>query len=476
MRSLPLLTAAAVAGTLALAPAAGAAKTTLTITGAGWGHGIGMSQYGAKGYAAAGKSYRFILGHYYTGTQLGRLDSNPDVRVLLASGRSIAVAGVERVGGNLVDPAQTYTLVAGRQGVVLRKGKRDLYTGPAVAVQPPLGGTLLLGGSRYRGSVEFSPVGSSVRAVNVLGLEDYVRGVVPRESPSSWPQEALKAQAVAARTYAIADAAPGATLYADTRSQVYGGASAETTPTNAAVASTEGEVVTYQGALAKTFFFSTSGGRTENVENVWPGGGPKGWLKSVDDPYDVASPYHRWTPVRLTGAGAKGRLGSLVKGSFKRIKVTGRGGSPRIVSATVVGTRGSTLVSGTTLRSRFGLRDTWAYFTSVTTGTKRKPVKPPTDALPGSPATGGTGPGGARATAVLARSAAPRTVPVVAGTVAPGKRGTRVRVQRLQGGRWVAVTRVRLDAGGGYEVQVPGAGTYRVTAPGSVVGPTVSVR
>ena len=94
--------------------------------------------------------------------------------------------------------------------------------------------------------------------------------MVSRESPSSWPAEALKAQAVAARTYAIttSKAGDGWDQYADTRSQVYGGVAAETASTNAAVAATRGQVVTYDGEPVVTFFFSTSGGRTENVENT----------------------------------------------------------------------------------------------------------------------------------------------------------------------------------------------------------------
>jgi stage II sporulation protein D len=475
MRCLPLLTSAAATGALALAPAADAA-TTVTIRGAGWGHGIGMSQYGAYGYAKAGKPYDFILRHYYTGTSLAQLDSEPDVRVLLADGRgSFSVSGANRAGGKLVDPAKTYTLVPGDQGVVLRDGRKELFTGSAMALKPQTGGTLVLGGARYRGSIDVRPSGGGLMAVNQLGLEDYVRGVVPRESPSYWPAEALKAQAVAARSYAITTnkGRPEYDQTADTSSQVYGGASAETTATNAAVDATDGQVVTAGGAPVTTYFFSTSGGRTENVEYSWPGAAPKSWLKSVPDPYDAASYYHRWIPTRLTAAVAQARLRGLVKGRFKSIKVTRRGISPRVVSALVVGTRGSTTVSGPTLRSRFGLRDTWAYFTTVSTDVKRKPVAPPagTANMPGSPTTGGTAPHGALAAAVAARS-----VPVVHGTIAPGRRGSKVRVQRQSGARWVTVATRRLDARGAYEAQVRRRGVYRVTGPSGVVGPSVRVR
>jgi stage II sporulation protein D len=471
MRSLPLLTSAAAAGALALAPAADGAKTTLTITGRGFGHGVGMSQYGAYGMAKAGKRYDDILSHYYSGTTLGRLSEDPDVRVVLASGRSsVSVAGATWAGNQRLDPGKTYTLVAGGKGVILRQGSKKLFTGASpMVLRPQVGGSMWTGGSAYRGAFEVDASGGRVGVVNRVGLEDYLRGVVPQESIPSWPLEALKAQAVAARSYAV----ESGVLSADTRSQVYGGASAEKPSTNAAVAATDGQVVTYRGEIVKTYFFSTSGGRTEDVENVW-GGPALPYLRSVDDPYDSVSPLHRWTPIRMTGASANAKLSGYVRGSFKKIVVTRRGASPRVISATVVGTRGSTTISGASLRARLGLRDTWAYFKSVTTGVKRKPVKS-SPSLPGSPSTGGAGPDGARAAAVRARHVAARTVHFVAGEIAPGKRGQRVRVQRLRGGRWVTVAKVRLTKGGRYEARVSARSSYRVKA-GGALGPTVRVR
>ena len=136
------------------------------------------------------------------------------------------------------------------------------------------------------------------------------RASCPAESPASWPAEALKAQAIAARTYAITTAkSADFDQYADTRSQVYGGVGVETAATNAAVAATRGQVVTYNGQPVVTYFFSTSGGRTEDVENTSLGDEPQPWLKSVDDAYDDVSPRHRWTTQTLTmaPAGAQAR-------------------------------------------------------------------------------------------------------------------------------------------------------------------------
>ena len=190
---------------------------------------------------------------------------------------------------------------------------------------------------------------------------------MPAESPASWPAEALKAQAITARTYAITTAkSDDFDHYADTRSQVYKGVGIEQASTNKAIADTRGQIVTYQGQPVVTYFFSTSGGRTESVENTNLGDEPKPWLKSVEDPYDNVSPRHRWT-LKPSKASVAKKLGGLVKGSFKGIRVTKRGESPRIMTAEVVGSRGVTQTDGPTLRQRLELFDTWASFTAIKT-------------------------------------------------------------------------------------------------------------
>src|SRR3954462_11705670 len=136
MRRTALLAALAagapVAGLIAAAPDAGAA-TRLTIRGAGFGHGVGMSQYGAYGYALNGRGYREILRHYYTDTSLAVLSDRPEVRVLLQGGRRTGrFSGMVRAGGRLLDPAKTYSARAGRSGVVLRSPTgRPLLTSAA---------------------------------------------------------------------------------------------------------------------------------------------------------------------------------------------------------------------------------------------------------------------------------------------------------------------------------------------------------
>jgi len=202
-------------------------------------------------------------------------------------------------------------------------------------------------------------VGSKVKSVP---LETYVRGVISAEVSASWPMAALEAQAVASRTFALTAHAGGSKfdVYADDRSQVYLGKAAETSRTNTAVTATAGQIVTYAGQPAITYFFAGSGGQTESVQNAFPGSAPEPWLVSVADPYE-AGPLRHWTQT-LSFASATSRLGGLVKGSLSGIEVLKRGSSPRIVSAEVLGSKGSSLVSGPELEARLGLYSTWAYF------------------------------------------------------------------------------------------------------------------
>lgn len=495
-RPLALLTATALGAGLLAVPAADAASR-IVIKGRGFGHGVGMSQYGAFGFAKNGRTYDQILGHYYTDTTLGKLDANPDVRVLLQSGFSGSFSGAAKVSGERrLDPDATYSVARTSEGVALRTASGrtiDTYASP-LRVEAPAGGAIRLGGraqngvsgGRYRGALEFrSGALSGLLAINALGLEDYVRGVVSKESPASWPIEALKAQAVAARTYAITTDKPGDGFqhYADVRSQVYGGVGAETTSTDQAVAQTAGQIVTYQGEPIVTYFFSTSGGRTENVENGFLGAKPAPYLKSVKDPFDKESPKHTWGPYRYTLTAAQRKLRGLVKGRLKRIKVVQRGVSPRIVRAQIIGTGGTTTTTGPELRRRFGLFDTWATFTLVSTTARPAPKPAPAEPTepaapapaptPGDPGSGGASPGSRASAASLAHPVKPG--PRVAGRILPSEPGTWLSVERRARGRWVLVAETTVGRGGRYSASVPRAGSYRVRYRG-IAGPTVRVR
>ena len=457
LRSVPV----AVAACLACAPAADAASR-LTIRGAGFGHGVGMSQYGAMGYAEHGAGYDTILRHYYTGTRLGTADPSQPVRVLLASSPTASFTGASRAGSRRLSPSVTYRVRPGAAGEVdLLRGKRKVASFTAPLQVAGADGALTTGGRAYRGTLSFVPgTFGGLDVVDTVDLEDYVRGVVSAESPASWPIEALKAQAVAARTYAITTRRSGEfDQYPDTRSQMYLGVAAETPSTDAAVAQTRGQVVTYAGRPVVTYFFSTSGGRTENVENSVLGTTPEPWLKSVDDPYDSVSPRHRWAPERMTLRAAGAKLSGLYKGSFRGIRVIRRGVSPRIVLADVIGTKGRTRVSGATLRSRLGLLDTWAYFTTIGVRKVEAP-KPP------EPKTKPDGSGGV--------SASRHETSALAGSVLPAHRGAQVQLQIRRGKRWATIGSATVDARGRYRVAVRRSGTYRVVYWGDA-GPSVRV-
>jgi stage II sporulation protein D len=469
-------------GCLLAAPASGASR--FTIRGAGYGHGVGMSQYGAYGFALHGSGYRDILRHYYTGTQIGSVDPAREVRVLLQSPRgSAAFAGGSRAGTRRIDPARTYRvrrhggaevdLLSARGRRLARFAAPLRVTGPAPLVLKGRAGNGRVGGA-YRGALEFRPGAfAGVNAINAVRLDDYVQGVVPDESPPSWPIEALKAQAVAARSYAVTSSRAGAGFehYPDTRSQVYGGVAAEEPSTNAAVAQTRGEVVTYQGQPVITYFFSTSGGRTEDVENTPLGNEPRAWLKSVADPYDSVSPRHRWGPIRMSLTRAGRKLRGLVRGRFRGVKVVARGTSPRIVAADVVGSRGRTRVSGATLRARLGLYDTWAYFTAITSA----PAPAPADSPPSQPPPQGTGaPTGGSS---YPNGSAARLQPVAGlrGRILPARRGAMATVERRVGGSWITVGATVVGRAGRYHAPAYGPGTYRVRV-GDALGPPVRVR
>jgi stage II sporulation protein D len=461
-KSLPV---AALLAALTL-PAAGAdAAGRFWVRGAGYGHGIGMSQYGAQGYALHGWTYRAILRHYYTGTRLASVAPGRRAWVLVASGGALRVTHASRADGRALDPGHAYVVRAGGGGVAIyaTSGRRVARLGAAGTLTGPRGFTRVEGRG-YRGAMRFDAVSGGVRAVNVLSLDDYTRGVIAGEMPASWELEALKAQAVAARTYALAEGR--GILYPDTRSQVYRGMRGETARTNAAVRATRGRVVTYAGQPAVTFYFSTSGGRTENVEDSFIGATPRPWLKSVSDPYDSISPLHRWT-LRFTIASAARRLSGLVRGRFKGITVLQRGGSPRIVRAAVVGTRGRTIVTGPTLRARLNAYDTWMTFASITSRVSAARVSAASPS-PGPPR--GASPG-----VVSAHSALAARVVTLSGQVLYGASGAGLRVERWTEAGWTWAAHIRLGRGGRYAWKTRHAGRYRVVYAG-LAGPAQTVR
>lgn len=374
------------------APASGSAARTggdtwtvptsakVTITGRGYGHGHGMSQYGAEGAARKGLTYRQIAEFYYAGTTwgtaLGRVrvqitgDTTPaDLVVRARPGltlRDTAVPGRVPLPDNGATQWRVQTGPTGSEVSFLTdtwrswgrlSGRGEFFAGgkPITLVTP--------GGERaYRGRLRtaLTTAGTAV-TVNVVSLESYLRGVVPLEIPALWSTEAVRAQAVAARTYAAYERAhPRASVFeiCDTSScQVYGGYDAEHRASNQAIRATRGQILVSGDGPAFTQFGSSNGG--------WSAAGSVPYLSAREDPYDgwTGNPVHTWA-ARFDDTALEKRWPRV--GDLTSIAVTSRDGNGewggRVRSLTLTGTGGSVVVSGDALRSALGLRSTWLSF------------------------------------------------------------------------------------------------------------------
>ncbi|HEY2052326.1 MAG TPA: SpoIID/LytB domain-containing protein [Solirubrobacterales bacterium] len=366
-RPIPLalaLLAALACGALA---ASARAQVSWVVHGHGFGHGVGMSAYGAYGYALHDKGYKFILGHYYPGTTLGTIEGPHVVRVLLetASG-DVTFSEATSACGVTLEPTRSYEAHRFAGSVVLRtSGGKPLKRCGGTLRAAGSAGIVNIGGVRYRGALEVVPAGASeLNVVNALALDAYVKGVIPNESPPSWPMAELKAQAVASRSFALTGTVQGDgyDLYADTRSQVYKGLESEYPTSDEAAEGTAGQVLMYEGQIAETLFSACSGGKTESMENVF--GTAVAYLVGVPDPYDGLCPLHEWT-LNFSGPEISAKLSGLLDGRLKKVVITKTGYSPRIIEAKLFGTGGVTTVTGEQLEVALGGYSTWMTFEKV---------------------------------------------------------------------------------------------------------------
>jgi stage II sporulation protein D len=328
------------------------------ISGHGWGHAVGMGQWGAYGYAQHGFTNDKILAHYYPGTVLSTTTVK-SIRVLLANTTSVTISSTGP--WKLKDgSAATTTMPAGKLTLnpelkfKLPEGTApETFTGPLTFTSA----APLVFKKPYRGTFTVTSDGKKITLVNTVPLEQYLYAVVPSEMPKTWLPEALKTQAVAARSYALAVRKTSGPfdVYDDTRSQVYGGVNAESPTTTAAVDATVGGVLTYRGKIALTYFFSTSGGRTAAINDVWKSA-PVPYLVSVADPYDSLSPYHDWGPLAFTPAKLKKVL--KVPGRLLDVQTTVNN-SQRVDSVRAIGEEGERVLTGAEVRTALGLRSTW---------------------------------------------------------------------------------------------------------------------
>lgn len=223
---------------------------------------------------------------------------------------------------------------------------------------------------RYRGSLEVWRItGSDMTLINILPLEEYLYGVVPYEIQASSHPEALKAQAVAARTYSVNNMGKYKRLNFDmcgtVYSQVYKGYNGEAASTNKAVDDTKGEIVTYNGKPAAVFYFSSSGGRTEDVKNVWGSTGYP-YLVSVEDKYESGTSWRYEWEVSYTAKKISEILAGrgFDIGNILGIDVTKRSEAGRAIELVVRGSKGERIYKNSNTRSFLNLDSQWFYITT----------------------------------------------------------------------------------------------------------------
>jgi stage II sporulation protein D len=368
---------------------------TIVFYGRGYGHGVGMSQYGARGRALSGQDAATILAHYYQGTTPGTTDPKRAVRILVlqrfrpSAAKPLRLYGrggpwtIDGIDATFPKDAQ---LRVTKTATGFRAVVRDT-TGTLLLDRPTKGSLRVRAGSvaagriqiwskpsaydRYRGVIRLRSTASGIDAINETGLDLYLRGVVPSEMPAGWPVEALRAQAIAARSYAAHRLHPKTgvwDLYDDSRTQVYRGSLGERATTNLTIADTAGQVLRSGTSIANTLYHSTGGGATEDNENVFTTAsgtivaGAVPYLRGSSDrtadgtPFDAGAPRASWRTAAYSldelsaifGADPRTGVGALTSLDLSNVGVSGR-----LVSVTLVGSLGSKTVSGEVFRDVF---------------------------------------------------------------------------------------------------------------------------
>ena len=357
------------------------------LQGAGYGHGWGMSQYGAYGAAVKGLSWQRILAFYYPGTKLSSLRAGASIRVWISEDRDSDLRVGPSAGLRVSDTAgHSYLLPTGKA----YQGWRAVRSGSTIKLQyrntkgswvtrstrlkqgrwtfansARMITVELTGGSvgEFRGQLSVITYGSGTRSINTLTMEQYLQSVVPSEMPTSWRADAVRSQAVAARSFAARTQANRGTgsswdVCDTTSCQVYKGYATttqgrrtvhETAAGNAAVKATAGKILKYGSSIAFTQFSSSNGGHSA------PGGYP--YLKAKPDPYDSVITSNAWTKT-LTTKTIAARWPAA--GTLQQVQVSSRddqgryGGRVRTVK--IIGSRSTVSVTAASFRAAFGLR------------------------------------------------------------------------------------------------------------------------
>lgn len=368
-----------------LYPAAAQAQSqdpVFVIRGHGWGHAVGMCQYGARGMAQAGKNYKEILTTYFQGTQVKSYNEEKiDIRVHISNQQTFTLTATsdftlinKATGGEIgrysAGEQVSLSLVKTKTGDILvsvsfNGSAVGAYTGPVELVPQTDSAEVRWGSKGYYGRFRVVATENNLMLINVVDLEKYVYGI--GEMPSSWPAEALKAQAVAARTYGYYKIKHPREeyfdLYSSTSDQVYVGTSKINdymgSAWKAACDATSKQLVFYGSSPAQVYYHSTCGGHTENVEDVWSS--PLPYLKGVACSYCSDSPYFEWE-ARYTLSELREKLG---RSSLAYVLVESRIKGRRVDKVRLIMNDGSSeLMSASDFRKKLGydrLKSTWFY-------------------------------------------------------------------------------------------------------------------
>ncbi|WP_052405817.1 SpoIID/LytB domain-containing protein [Demequina mangrovi] len=402
--------------------------SSFTITGSGWGHGVGMSQYGAYGMAREGYTATEILQHYYQGTSVSNADASGSIRVqVFGSGSDATSAFNMRTGmsgsgdgrwrvlfydsaGAAADEyvdtmtGSTDDLIAVRRtssgidvtshgvtksgalAVMQWEGTSYYQSGSTESAYVDLlttSGNQATHGDYRHGKLVISVIGGRLNVTNVLRLNtEYLYGIA--EMPSSWASAALEAQATTARGYALRNSSYkigcDCNLYDDARSQNFSGWKKENEGTDAyygkrwvaavdATSTADGAsglvVKTSTGAIATTYYFSSSGGQSENSENVWSSA--LSYLRAVDDRWSVdgsvSNPNASWTDS-VSQASARSIFGLpdvMTMTVTSRTAKAGSAGVAAAIKVTATSSTGATasITGADTIRIRMGLKGPW---------------------------------------------------------------------------------------------------------------------
>ena len=288
-------------------------------------------------------------------------DSQETIRVAIYKGAAVSVGG-EGIAITGISSSNKVSILsnanieakAGRDGIVVNG---TLYSSLKIESKEP---GIKVNGKRYRGTIEIVRDKSSLLLINELNLEDYLVGLINQEISSRWPMEAVKAQAVVARTYALYQKKnrkyPTYDLESTVTSQVYSGIESEDELARQAVKETEGQAAYYNGEMIQALYHSSCGGNTEAALEVW--GKEIPYLKSIKDPHCTEAPNYFWQyKIDLNGLRDRLRRFNSGIGKIESVSILKRSSSGRVTRISIRHSKGSFVIEGKDFREALGFEN-----------------------------------------------------------------------------------------------------------------------